>query len=187
MKRPWTRLQKDLQVSSLEDCKGCSLLFRALDLALREWHEGYTTDPLLKDAIEVSCQQYSSRNVFVLDVVKIESEEASRHLLKLQLHAAPDTEGEFADIGQAGLVVPDSGSDESVDKIRKWLQVCKSDHPKCNSIRTEWSQRVPIPAKRVIDVGNDLVPPCLLEEGVVRGYYTCLSHCWGNSKLSLPL
>jgi hypothetical protein len=68
--------------------------------------------------------------------------------------------------------------DQNLDLMRRWIQQCIKDHPRC---QTESHSLLP---KRVIDVGlpqNEFVR--LHESNGQRASYTTLSHQWGNSHL----
>ena len=179
-KTPLRRLFKDLERSSFDGCEDCGILFRAIEHALQKWCASQDVE---QDVIEVQWQSSSAKKLFIANVLQHQPESPNEPLLNLQLHSTLNEHSSISAIGAAGMVIADSSTEACIDKIKAWLHTCNTEHRKCNGIKSEWSQRVPIPAKRVIDVGDDQTPPRLLEGKVVRGYYACLSHCWGQASL----
>ncbi|PVH68516.1 HET-domain-containing protein [Cadophora sp. DSE1049] len=78
--------------------------------------------------------------------------------------------------GTSRRVSSDSGSQESIDRIKEWLTDCTTKHSECRE-----SQSSLLPT-RLIDVGDPAAgnPPRLIETTPGdSGAYVALSHCWG--------
>lgn len=68
----------------------------------------------------------------------------------------------------------DARSDESFSRAQAWVAACETDHKDCiqNS-----EHRLPT---RVVDVGDSVTPPSLLETNGQQGRWVALSYCWGE-------
>jgi len=62
--------------------------------------------------------------------------------------------------------------------ITRWLTECDSEHERCHSIT---DRIAPVLPTRVLEVrGPQSVRLYVTGEGQERGFYACLSHCWGG-------
>lgn len=57
-----------------------------------------------------------------------------------------------------------------------WLQDCINHHPFCDRICGKTPPHLPT---RVIDVGDEVSPPRLVQSKSMSGHYVALSYCWG--------
>lgn len=67
--------------------------------------------------------------------------------------------------------------------IQEWINRCLSQHDICRKSvagRVISEEEVPIPAERILDVGNNIDDPIrLVNTQGLTGRYCSLSHCWG--------
>lgn len=86
----------------------------------------------------------------------------------------PGVESPHPDIRTRTPVSHHSGSAESLQLARRWLDECAQNHKNC-----EVPSDTPMPT-RVIDVGENGRDPILMETNGRSGRYATLSYCWGK-------
>ena len=81
----------------------------------------------------------------------------------------------------------ESDTERHFDAIRRWLQECRDNHPRCNQtvaadVKIDDDSGTPLPS-RLIDVSHlDPTMVVLRESDLhMRGSYLTLSHRWGNN------
>jgi len=69
-----------------------------------------------------------------------------------------------------------TGSEQSLAFIKRWLQICHTEHWKCRSIPTRFAPT------RLLDLGTQDTNDIRLVAGstIGRGSYAALSYCWGS-------
>lgn len=92
----------------------------------------------------------------------------------LRVFVPPGVESPHPYIRTGHPVAQHSGSAESFQLARRWLDECAQNHKDCKV-----PPATPMPT-RVIDVGGDGRDPILVETGGRPGRYATLSYCWGK-------
>jgi len=58
--------------------------------------------------------------------------------------------------------------------VSKWRKECITSHPNCSTSKSCFKPT------RLLDVGNEITPPHLVDEFAQPVPYVALSYCWGN-------
>ncbi|KAF7939019.1 uncharacterized protein EAE98_001355 [Botrytis deweyae] len=81
-----------------------------------------------------------------------------------------------------------TGSDESLNLSKQWLQNCNESHVSCSSKDTTYPRFLPT---RLIDIGMEesAITPrlCLRKDVPINSVYLTLSHCWGKTMPKITL
>jgi len=90
-------------------------------------------------------------------------------------------ENPFNDFPVYGATRANTGVEEGWLRALPWIQHCLAFHQRCAN-----NTESPLP-RRVLDLevllgAKDYSLPLLETDGVERGRYVCLSHCWGDSE-----
>ncbi|OCL05865.1 HET-domain-containing protein [Glonium stellatum] len=115
------------------------------------------------------------------------SVEGSDIIAYFHLYTQPDSPAARLEYITGRPIAPDPKSEESMQKIRSWIQECCESHPECEYAdivdSTDGVRKYP---SRLLDVG---LPPfdkslsCVLVDGKdALGRYATLSYCWGKSQ-----
>ncbi|RSL65987.1 hypothetical protein CEP53_003525 [Fusarium sp. AF-6] len=86
--------------------------------------------------------------------------------------------------GRARHVELDPASESSFDRIKRWINICKTEHAVCSEAEVKITRDLP---KRVIDIGlesNDGIHVFERDNPAERidEPYIALSHCWGKTQ-----
>lgn len=116
---------------------------------------------------------------------------AERHFFTLRSKPPGIDNNEFPNDGTEGddSVLPlsrnlfsNTGSRQSVDAIRGWLDTCLTTHTRLCSTSTT-AEGITILPDRVVEVSLDTTRQIrLIHTEKRRGRYACLSHCWGDQQ-----
>jgi Heterokaryon incompatibility protein (HET) len=172
----------DLERSAGHGCHTCTILRYGIQVVCPKWFQADVGKP----PIVIRQRRGLSLELRVGDVVDCDTIEFYTHLGsgvvdtfehdRLTLTGLPTPWDAF---GPARDVSTQLNIAECLEKVRKWIEVCDSNHPGCAS-----SQPTKLPT-RVLDVGDSgnqkLVKLC--ETRGDLGRYMTLSHCWGKKQI----
>ena len=99
---------------------------------------------------------------------------SSYHLCCVLICLQMSSDNLMANVLRSRPIPLDARSDESFLRARAWIAACQSDHKDCAQ---DIEHRLPT---RVIDVGDSVRHPSLLETNGQQGRWVALSYCWGK-------
>ncbi|KFA73094.1 hypothetical protein S40288_02745 [Stachybotrys chartarum IBT 40288] len=118
------------------------------------------------------------------NVLGIQKESSGRFGNNIELLASVrlcvEDESLLSQVIKGRIVTPSPTHPRVWDKVRAWLDECKHNH------HHELSDSQFMPT-RLLEVGKDTNTVCLRVSEIPFAEYTCLSHCWGTSRMRLQL
>lgn len=137
-----------------------------------------------REGVEKPDDEYFwSEEITQMDFMGVEKSVAGAnvlHSVELEITTPLDQMLPWAGFETRSELAPTSRDPQCFEKIRTWIQECKTDHPDCKTSHSN-QDNAHIWPRRLLDTGPLGDKPSLrLVENLTDVEYCALSYCWGN-------